>query len=99
MRHIESVAASQIENDQGGKLINATASCPAASSIEPKAGTKFDCNISARPVNANVDSVGGSATVVLNDPEGKTFSLDYKLTVHSRRSGDTTLSGTHASIG
>ena len=78
MGHIQTAAARQIESDQRGHLMDGHTQvrCP-ATGIEPKAGAKFDCNISA--ITNGADSFTGTATIILNDAAGKTFSLDYKM--------------------
>jgi hypothetical protein len=97
MVHIQSAAARQIEADQRGKVLPGSphVSCP--STIEPKAGAKFECNIHAQTTTA-LNDFSGTATVVLNDPAGKTFSLDYTMSSMAGLT-KTTLKGTAPSVG
>lgn len=78
MDHVQTAAARQIETDQSEHLMQGQTrvKCPAPSG-EPKAGAKFECNVSSTSNRA--DTFTGTATIVLNDAAGKTFSLDYKM--------------------
>jgi hypothetical protein len=95
MDHIETAAVRQIESDQRGHVLQGETHVKCPTNIQPQAGTKFECSIDATRNGA--DKFTGTATIVLNDPAGKTFSLDYKMSMYSRGRSQT-LSGTDPSV-
>jgi hypothetical protein len=98
--HIQTAAARQIEGDHQGQVLQGQTHvrCPAVTSIEPKAGAKFECNVDAMSLKA--DSFNGKATIALNDAAGKTFSLDYTMSNMPLpgQGPKLTLSGTDSSV-
>jgi hypothetical protein len=100
MGHIQTAAARRIDTDQRGQVLQGMTNVICTGDIAPKAGTKFDCSVSAMPTQG-ADSFTGKATIVLNDDAGKTFSLNYTMANMPLpgQGPKRTLSGTSSSVG